>query len=75
MADLNNVCLTGRLTRQAEIRYSQGGGGAVVRFSIAVNRRKRSADGNSWEEEANFLDCVYLGRAAESVIHTLEKDR
>ncbi len=75
MADLNNVCLIGRLTRQAEIRYSQGGGGAVVRFSIAVNRRKRSADGNSWEEEANFFDCVYFGRAAESVNQYLEKGR
>ncbi len=75
MADLNNVCLTGRLTRPAEIRYSQAGGGAVVRFSIAVNRRKRSADGNSWEEEANFFDCVYFGRAAESVNQYLEKGR
>lgn len=75
MADLNNVCLTGRLTRQAEIRYSQAGGGAVVRFSIAVNRRKRSADGASWEEEANFFDCVYFGRSAEAVNQYLEKGR
>lgn len=75
MADLNSVCLTGRLTRQAEIRYSQAGGGAGLRFSLAVNRRKRSADGNGWEEEANFFDCVYFGRSAETVSRYLDKGR
>ncbi len=75
MADLNSVCLIGRLTRQAEIRYSQAGGGAVVRFSIAVNRRKRSADGSGWEDEANFFDCVFFGRSAESINQYLEKGR
>ena len=75
MADLNSVCLTGRLTRQAEIRYSQAGGGAVLRFSLAVNRRKRSADGNGWEDEANFFDCVYFGRSAETVNRFLDKGR
>ena len=75
MADINTVCLTGRLTRQAEIRYSQSGGGAIVRFSLAVNRRKRTADGQGWEDEANFFDCVYFGRAAEAVNQYLEKGR
>lgn len=76
MADLNSVCLTGRLTRQAEVRYSQNAnGGAIVRFSIAVNRRKRSADGNSWEEEPNYFDCVYMGRAAEAVSRFLDKGK
>ena len=44
MSDINSVTLTGRLTRDAELRYSQNGG-AVVRFSIAVGRSKRNADG------------------------------
>ncbi len=46
-----------------------------MRFSIAVNRRKRSADGNSWEDEANFFDCVFFGRSAESINQYLEKGR
>ncbi len=75
MADINTVCLTGRLTRQAEIRYSQSGGGAIVRFSLAVNRRKRTADGQGWEDEANFFDCVYFGRAAEAVNQYLTQGR
>lgn len=72
-ADLNTVTIVGRLTREAEIRYSQAGG-ALVRFSIAVNRRKRTAEGN-WEDEANFFDCVYFGKSAESVNQYLEKGR
>ncbi|MGN0905544.1 MAG: single-stranded DNA-binding protein, partial [Bullifex sp.] len=56
-----------------EIRYSQGGE-AVVRFSVAVNRRKRNADG-SWEDEAHFFNCVYFGKSAEGVNQYLTKGR
>ncbi len=73
MADINSVVLSGRLVRPGEIRYSQGGT-SVVRFSIAVNRAKRSADGK-WEDEPNYFDCVYFGRAAEAVNQYLEKGR
>jgi len=72
--DLNSVTLVGRLTRPSEIRYSQRGGSAVVRFSIAVNRRKRTQDGK-WEDEPNFFDCVYFGSAAEGVNQYLDKGR
>jgi len=72
-SDLNSVILVGRLTRESEIRYSQNGG-AVVRFSIAINRRKRTGE-NKWEDEANFFDCVYFGKAAESINQYLEKGR
>lgn len=72
-ADINSVFLIGRLTRESEYRVSQNGG-AVVRFSIAVNRRKRTGE-NAWEDEANFFNCVYMGRAAESINQYLEKGR
>lgn len=71
--DVNSVVLVGRLTRESEIRYSQGGG-VVVRFSIAINRRKRTGD-NRWEDEVNYFDCVYFGKAAEAVNQYLEKGR
>ncbi len=71
--DLNVVTLVGRLTRDSEIRYSQRGE-AVVRFSVAVNRRKRNADGG-WEDEANFFNCVYFGKSAEAVNQYLTKGR
>ncbi len=71
--DLNVVALVGRLTRDSELRYSNGGM-AICRYSIAVNRRKRSGD-NKWEDEVNFFDCVMFGKSAESLNQYLEKGR
>ena len=73
MSDINCVTLTGRLTRDAELKYTQNGG-AIVRFSMAVNRSKRNADG-SWAEEASYFDCVYFGKGAESVNSYLSRGR
>ncbi len=73
MADINCVTLTGRLTRDAELKYTQNGG-AVVRFSLAVNRAKRNADG-SWGEDTSFFDCVYFGKGAEATNSYLTKGR
>ena len=46
----------------------------MVRFSIAVNRNRKQGDG-SWTEEANFFDCLYAGKSAESVSQYLDKGR
>ncbi len=73
-SDLNVVALVGRLVRGCELRYSSNGANASLRFSIAVNRNRRNADG-SWGEEANFFDCVYFARNAESISQYLEKGR
>jgi single-strand DNA-binding protein len=64
MVDINHVVLIGRLTREAELKYTAGGQ-AVCKFSIAVNRRKKSGD--QWEDEANFFDIVVWGRQGESL--------
>lgn len=58
---MNNVVLMGRLTRDPEVRYSQGQNGdqmAIVRFSLAVDRRGK--DGG-----ADFISCVCFGKTAE----------
>lgn len=59
---MNKVILMGRLTRDPEVRYSQGAEPvAVVRFSIAVNRRfKREGD-----PDADFFNCVAFGKTGE----------
>jgi single-strand DNA-binding protein len=72
MADLNNVTLIGRLTRDAESKITAGGV-AVSKFSIAVNRRKKNGD--VWEDEANFFDIVLWGRSAESLTQYLLKGK
>lgn len=71
--DLNVVALVGRLTRDSELRYSNGGM-AICRFTLAVNQRKRSGD-NKWEDEVNFFDCLMFGKSAESLNQYLEKGR
>ena len=67
---MNKVILMGRLTRDPEVRYSQGEGGtAVARFSLAVDRRfKRAGDA-----EADFFNCTAFGRQAEFVERYLKK--
>lgn len=61
---MNKVILMGRLTRDPEVRYSQGANTtAVARFSLAVDRRfKREG-----EPEADFFNCTSFGKTAESV--------
>ncbi len=60
---MNKVILMGRLTRDAEVRYSQGENStAIARYSLAVDRRFRR-DGD--EQTADFINCVAFGRTAE----------
>jgi single-strand DNA-binding protein len=72
MADLNHVVLIGRLTRDAELKYTANGQ-AVCKFSIAVNRRRKNGD--QWEDEANFFDIVVWGRQGESLNQYLVKGK
>ncbi len=59
---MNKVILMGRLTRDPEIRYSQGATStAIARFSLAVDRRfKRDGD-----PDADFFNCTAFGKQAE----------
>ncbi len=72
MLSINKVMLTGRLTRDPEIRYT-GSGQAVMSFSIAVNRRFLDARTNEWREETLFLDCEAWGKMAERLGEVLRK--
>jgi single-strand DNA-binding protein len=59
---MNKVILMGRLTRDPEVRYSQGAEPtAIARYSLAVNRRfKREG-----EPDADFINCVAFGKSGE----------
>ena len=63
---MNKVLLMGRLTRDAEVRYSQGDNSmAIARFSLAVDRRVRRDSNSSDEQTADFINCVAFGRTAD----------
>ena len=58
---MNKVALIGRLTRDPDVRYSQGGEPiAIARFTLAVNRRTKNRD-------ADFISCVAFGKSGEFV--------
>lgn len=72
MADVNHVILIGRLTRDAELKYTSGGM-AVCKFAIAVNKRRKQ--GEEWIEEANFFDIVLWGKSGEGLNQYLVKGK
>lgn len=58
---MNKVILMGRLTRDPEVRYSQGeNASAVARYTLAVDRKY-----NREQQSADFINCVAFGKAAE----------
>ncbi len=60
---MNKVILMGRLTRDPDIRYSQGSEPvAVARYTLAVDRRFRKENA---EQTADFISCVAFGKSAE----------
>lgn len=61
---MNKTILMGRLTRDPEVRYTQGdNASAVARFSLAVDRRFKK-DG---EQTADFINCVAFGKTGEFI--------
>ena len=62
---MNKVQIVGRLTRDPEVRYSTGeNANAIARFSVAVNRRYKNAEG---QYEADFINCVAFGKSGEFI--------
>jgi len=64
MNDSNQVTVTGRLTRDPEIKYTASGT-ALGKFSMAVNRSFKSGD--EWKEEVSFFDVTVWGKSAENL--------
>ena len=68
---MNKVILMGRLTRDPEVRYSQGEQStAIARYTLAVDRRFRR-DGDT--QTADFINCVAFGRQGEFAEKYLRK--
>ncbi|MCX7739349.1 MAG: single-stranded DNA-binding protein [Hydrogenothermaceae bacterium] len=68
---LNKVLLVGRLSRNPEVRFLASGM-QITSFTIVVNRRYKSKNGE-WQEESYFFDVEAYGNVAERVASTLSK--
>ena len=66
---MNKVILCGRLTKDPDVRYSQGSKPTVARFSLAVNRKWKE-DG---EQDADFFNCTAFKGQAEFIEKYLKK--
>lgn len=66
---INNVVLVGRMTRNAELRYT-GNNTAVATFTLAVNRNFKNQNG---EREADFINCVMWRQQAENIANWTQK--
>jgi len=72
MQDINTVNITGRFVRDIEMKYTNSGM-AIGSFALAVNGRKKVGD--SWEDEANFIDCTLFGKQADALAKYLVKGK
>ena len=68
----NAIHITGNLTRDPELRFTNGGM-AVTAFGVAVNTRKKNASGEYEDSEPHFFDITAFGTLAENVSESLAK--
>lgn len=68
---INHVTISGNLTRDPELRQTPSGM-AILHIGIAVNDRRKGADG-AWEDVPNFIDCTMFGARAEKLSPRLSK--
>ncbi len=66
---MNKVILTGRITKDPEVRYTQTGV-SVVSFTLAVNRQFRDANGNN---QADFINCTAWRSTADFITRYIKK--
>ena len=64
---MNKVILMGRLTRDPEVRYSQGANGsmAVAKYTLAVDRRNGRSNAGGDQQTADFINCTAFGKSGE----------
>ena len=69
---INRVNISGNLTRDPELRQTQGGM-AILSLGVAVNDRRKNPQTGEWEDYANFVDCTMFGPRAEKLAQHLTK--
>jgi single-strand DNA-binding protein len=72
MSDLAVAVIVGRLTRDAELKYTNSGQ-AVCHFSVATGSRRKKGD--QWVEEASYWDVDLWGKQGESINQYLTKGK
>lgn len=69
---INRVNISGRLTRDPELRATVGGT-QMLTFGVAVSDRRKNPQTGEWEDVPNFVDCIVFGSRAEAVSRFITK--
>ena len=69
---INHVAISGNLTRDSELRSTQGGT-SILGMGVAVNERRKNASTGEWEDYPHFVDCTMFGTRAEKLQPYLTK--
>lgn len=72
MADLSVAVIVGRLTRDAELKYTNSGQ-AICHFSVATSSKRKKGD--QWVEESSFWDVDLWGKQGETINQYLVKGK
>ena len=65
---MNNVTLLGRLTKEPELRFTEGSDLAVCKFTLAVNREFK-------KDETDFINCIAFGNRAKIISQYVGKGK
>ena len=71
MSNFNKVILMGHLSRDVELK-SVNSGTSLVELGVAVNERRKSAEG-TWKEQVHFIDVTFCGKKADVIAQYLAK--
>lgn len=69
---INKVVISGCLTRDPELRSTQGGM-EILALGVAVNDRRKNQQTGEWEDYPNFVDCTVFGNRADALNKFLRK--
>lgn len=69
---INKATITGNITRDPELRQTQGGT-SVLTIGVAVNDRRKNQQTGEWEDYPNCIDCTIFGNRATGVAPHLQK--
>lgn len=71
VAEINMVMLSGRLTRDPELKEAKGY--KICKFSIAVNKRYKSKPSGEWKDDTSYINISVWGAAATRLAEKLKK--
>lgn len=69
---INNVVISGNLTRQPELRKTKAGL-PVMQINVAVNDRRKDPNTGEWQDYPNYVDCTLFGSRADHIAPYLGK--